>query len=264
MIVSVAGSAALALALGLRHGLDADHLAAIDGLTRFNTLRRREFAPYCGALFSAGHGGAIVLAAALLTGFSSAWTPPTWLEWTGKFISAATLLYLGALNLRRRQVALTGLRSNLLGVVLRSSRAWQIVLVGALFAMSFDALALAVLFAANATAFGGCAMATALGLAFTIGMVIVDTSNGVWMAHLARRSDQVSETAARAMSLIVALISVLVGTAVAYSCLRPSFDHWLELHELFVSLTVLVGVACGYLLVRSVFLPREARAVRSK
>jgi len=151
--VNVAGSAALALALGLRHGLDADHLAAIDGLTRFNMIRRREFAPYCGALFSAGHGGAIVLAATLLAGLASAWTPPVWLEWTGKFFSAATLLLLGVSNFRLavsprsapQLLPVTGLRGGVFGVTLRSSRAWQIMLVGALFAVSFDALGLAAL-----------------------------------------------------------------------------------------------------------------------
>jgi hypothetical protein len=160
--VSVVSSATLALALGLRHGLDADHLAAIDGLTRFNMLRRRRFAPFCGALFSAGHGGAIVLAATLLSGLASAWTPPVWLESTGKLFSAATLLLLGVSNLRlavsprsEAQPSLTSLRGGIFGATLRSSRAWQIMLIGALFAVSFDALGLAALFAATAAARGG-------------------------------------------------------------------------------------------------------------
>ena len=48
--------AALVFLLGLKHGFDADHLATIDGLTRFNARHRRPFARYCGALFSLGHG----------------------------------------------------------------------------------------------------------------------------------------------------------------------------------------------------------------
>ena len=257
MTVSVVSSATLAFALGLRHGLDADHLAAIDGLTRFNMLRRRRFAPYCGALFSAGHGGAIVLAATLLSGLASAWTPPVWLEWTGKFFSAATLLLLGVSNLRlavspwsEAHLSLTNLRGGIFGATLRSSRAWQIMLVGALFAVSFDALGLAALFAATAAARGGAALAASLGLAFAAGMVITDASNGAWMAHLARRSDQTNKRAARAMTLAVALMSMLVGTALVCSCLWSSFDQWLSLHELFVSLLLVAGVLCTYLLAR--------------
>jgi len=264
--VSVVGSAALALALGLRHGLDPDHLAAIDGLTRFNMMRRREFAPYCGALFSAGHGGAIVLAATLLTGLASAWTPPFWLEWTGKLFSAATLLLLGVSNLRpaisprptTQLLPLAGLRSSVFGATLRSSRPWQIMLVGALFAVSFDALGLAVLFAATATALGGAALAAPLALAFAGGMVITDASNGAWMADLARRSDQTNKQAARTMTLTIALMSILLGTAVACSGLWPSFNQWLNLHELLASLLVVVGVLCAYLFGRSTFLLRAA------
>ena len=268
MTVTVAGSAALALALGLRHGLDADHLAAIDGLTRFNMIRRREFAPYCGALFSAGHGGAIVLAATLLAGLASAWTPPVWLEWTGKFFSAATLLLLGVSNLRLavspgsavQLLPVSGLRGGVFGVTLRSSRAWQVMLVGALFAVSFDALGLAALFAATAAALGGAAVAASLALAFAAGMVITDASNGAWMAHLARRSDQTNKQAARAMTLAVALMSMLVGTAVACSCLWSSFNQWLSLHELFASLLVVAGVLCAYLFAKSALLPDKPRA----
>ena len=40
------GLALVALALGMRHGLDADHLAAIDAMTRCNAQRG---APACGS-----------------------------------------------------------------------------------------------------------------------------------------------------------------------------------------------------------------------
>src|SRR5262249_59454809 len=132
------------------------------------------------------------------------------------------------------------------GVTLRSSRAWQVMLVGALFAVSFDALGLAALFAATAAALGGAARAVSLALAFAAGMVITDASNGAWMAHLARRSDQTNKQAARAMTLAVALMSMLVGTAMACSCLWSSFNQWLSLHELFASLLVVAGGLFAY------------------
>ncbi|MCC6609025.1 MAG: hypothetical protein IT515_05045 [Burkholderiales bacterium] len=49
--------AALVFFLGVKHGLDPDHLVAIDGLTRFNSQADRRLARWCGALFSLGHGG---------------------------------------------------------------------------------------------------------------------------------------------------------------------------------------------------------------
>jgi nickel/cobalt transporter (NiCoT) family protein len=259
MSASALGPAALAVALGLRHGLDADHLAAIDGLTRFNMIRRRGFAPYCGMLFSAGHSAAILFAAAVLATLAEAWTPPNWLESAGKIFSAAILLLLGFSNLRpaagdlrvSQRGHFRGMRTTLFAFVLRSSRPWQVLLVGVLFAVSFDGFGLAALFAASATALGGAAVAAALALAFAVGMVAVDTGNGVWMARLARRSDRASEAAARAMTLTVAFISLLVGSAVAWSCFSISFDQWLNSHELTVSSLVVAAVLCAYMLRRS-------------
>lgn len=56
--------ATLVFVLGLKHGFDADHLATIDGLTRYNAHQRRPFARYCGALSSIGHGVVVVAIAA--------------------------------------------------------------------------------------------------------------------------------------------------------------------------------------------------------
>ena len=42
----------LAVVLGMKHGMDADHLATIDGLTRFNaSAGRKKLARLCGFLF---------------------------------------------------------------------------------------------------------------------------------------------------------------------------------------------------------------------
>jgi len=47
----------LAVALGMRHGVDPDHLAAVDGLSRVRP------SPLNGALFALGHGGIVTLLA---------------------------------------------------------------------------------------------------------------------------------------------------------------------------------------------------------
>ena len=56
--------AIVALLLGMKHGFDADHLATIDGLSRFNASANPRLARFAGALFSLGHG-AVVLAVSL-------------------------------------------------------------------------------------------------------------------------------------------------------------------------------------------------------
>jgi high-affinity nickel-transport protein len=47
----------LTFVLGMKHGFDADHLATIDGLTRYNIRVRPALARYCGTLFRWAGGG---------------------------------------------------------------------------------------------------------------------------------------------------------------------------------------------------------------
>jgi high-affinity nickel-transport protein len=61
---------ALAFALGAKHGFDADHLATIDGITRYNTRENSALARLAGGPFSLGHG-VVVLLVALVAGSMS-------------------------------------------------------------------------------------------------------------------------------------------------------------------------------------------------
>jgi high-affinity nickel-transport protein len=63
----------LVFVLGLKHGFDADHLATIDGLTRFNSRLRPGLARYCGALFSLGHGVVVVAIALAVSTLARHW-----------------------------------------------------------------------------------------------------------------------------------------------------------------------------------------------
>ena len=56
----------LVFVLGLRHGLDADHLAFIDGQTRYNWRMDSSFTRWVGTLFSLGHGGMVAIVSGIL------------------------------------------------------------------------------------------------------------------------------------------------------------------------------------------------------
>src|SRR5436853_189686 len=87
--------AAVVFLLGLKHGLDPDHLAAIDGLTRFNAGRHPRVSRWSGLLFSAGHGVVVTLVAIAVATVATEWRAPEWLEQTGVWISIAFLALLG-------------------------------------------------------------------------------------------------------------------------------------------------------------------------
>jgi nickel/cobalt transporter (NiCoT) family protein len=257
--------ALLAFALGMRHGFDADHLAAIDGLTRLHRVRAPRAARWCGALFSVGHGGVVAVVVLALSQWPTLWQPPTWLQGTGLAVSLAFLFALGVLNL---QAALSpptgpmprpaGLRARWLRHVPHAGHPLGSLLVGALFALSFDTLSQAALLAVGGRSVGP-SFAMLLALLFMAGMLVTDGINGWWMARLLARADAVAARASRVMSGAVAVVSLLVAALGLARWTLPLFDDWAAVRDgLFGALVVLV-LAVSYMLA----MWRARRAVAS-
>jgi high-affinity nickel-transport protein len=245
----------LVFLLGMRHGFDADHLAAIDGLTRISSRSQRAFSRYCGALFSLGHG-VVVLGIAMAIGlFSERWTPPEWLDALGAWISIAFLLAIGVTNLRAALeaepgsvVALVGVKGRFLGRLMQARSPFGVAAVGFLFALSFDTVSQAALFAMTATQFGGVASALMLGALFVLGMLVSDGLNGWWIARLIRRADRTAVIASRVMSVAVSVVSLLVAALGIGKLLSPSVDGWSGGKELMFGAIVVGVIAASYLL----------------
>jgi high-affinity nickel-transport protein len=257
--------AALVFLLGLKHGFDADHLATIDGLTRFNTRAGRSWARFCGALFSLGHGSIVVAIAIGVGAASDRWDAPAWLQASGAWISLGFLTALGVLNLgavlgtpRHEVVTPVGVKGRLLGRLNRAGRPALVALVGALFALSFDTVSQAALFAMTAAQFGGVAHALLLALLFTLGMLVTDGVNGLWIARLIARADQVARIASRVMSLAVAGVSLLVAAFGVAKMTLPAIDAWSAGRELTFGAIVVVVIGASYLLARLIA-PQPAR-----
>src|SRR5205823_2690696 len=190
--------------LGLKHGLDADHIAAIDGLARFNRSRPR-LSRWSGALFSAGHGVVVTLVAIAVATVATEWRAPAWLEDAGTWISIAFLTLLGFANLiavvrtpSGEMVRPVGVRGRLFERFARVEHPVLIAAVGAAFALSFDTLSQAVLFSITGSNVAGWIFAALLGVVFTLGMVITDALNGLWVSRLVRLADKRAAAASRA------------------------------------------------------------------
>jgi high-affinity nickel-transport protein len=249
--------AALVFLLGLKHGFDADHLATIDGLTRFNARGQRAWSRFCGALFSLGHGAVVMLIAIAVGYASEAWQAPAWLDLSGTLISLAFLTLLGIINLRavlaagpNEVVAPIGFKGRFLGRLNHAGKPWTVALVGALFALSFDTVSQAALFAVTATQFGGVGHAVVLGLLFTLGMLVTDGINGLWISRLIARADQIAVIASRVMSLAVASVSLLVAAFGAAKMLMPAVDAWSDGKELLFGLTVVLTILSSFMVAR--------------
>ena len=210
---------ALVFMLGLKHGLDPDHLVTIDGMARFNAVARPRLSRLSGLLFSLGHGVVVTLVAVLVATLATEWRAPEWLEPAGSGISILFLLVLAAANLaavfraRPGEVIRTvGLRSRFLGSLVETSHPAVIASVGAAFALSFDTISQALLFSIAGSSVAGGMFAAALGMVFTAGMVVTDALNGFFMSKLIYRADRRAAIASRIMSLAIAAVSFAVAS----------------------------------------------------
>ena len=230
------GLSAVVLLLGLRHGFDADHLATIDALTRHRLMRGDHRARGIGALFSLGHGAVVVAVALAVSQLASRWQVPAWLMTFGAWVSIAVLLLLALLNIaslrrtpRHEHARSVGLRGRWFVGRVRGGP-FAAVGIGALFALSFDTLSLAALFAVSATQRGGWQSALLCALLFTTGMLVTDGLNGVWVTRLLHRSDQAALTASRTMGWAVVAVSLSTagwGLAGQLTAAGAELPEWL-------------------------------------
>jgi high-affinity nickel-transport protein len=240
------GMVALVFALGLRHGFDPDHLVAIDGMTRSTRSR------WCGLFFSLGHGVAVTLIGVAVAVAATEWQAPAWLEHSGTFISVGVLLALGAANLvamlltpAGRRVSLVGLRARWLSERLaRASHPAVIATIGAAFAVSFDTISQALLLS-----FSGWMFAALLGATFTLGMVLTDALNGLWVARMMSGP----AAASRWMSAAVAFLCLAMAAGALLKALVPPL-------ALSVASLVVIATAWVLIVLRSRSIYREARS----
>jgi high-affinity nickel-transport protein len=204
---AVLGIALLIYGLGLRHAVDADHIAAIDNVTR--KLRQENKRPVAvGFFFALGHSTVVIIAAAAvamaatLLGSCNAFQNVSGIVGTG--VSALFLLSIAAMNIVifvsiyrsfqrvRAGGAYVDVLLNNRGFLSRTFRplfklvtkSWHMFPLGFLFGLGFDTATEVAMFGVSAAqAAKGIPIEAILALPvlFAAGMSLVDTTDGVMM-----------------------------------------------------------------------------------
>jgi high-affinity nickel-transport protein len=244
----------IAFTLGIRHGLDADHLATIDGLARRNATRNPLLSQFSGTLFSLGHGFVILIIALSVSLLASQWETPAWLEISGTTISISFLLGLAFLNLysawatpHDQIVAPAGIKSRLFSRIINVEKPFVVLAVGMLFALSFDTVTHAALFAIVAESFGGVGPTMILASLFVFGMLLADGANGFWISHLIRRADKRAAIASRVMATAIGLLSLGVAFLTLVKLLSPAIENAAEEAGYWVGIGVLAAIGLAFI-----------------
>ena len=178
------------LALGMRHGTDPDHLAAIDGLTRIRPRSTN------GILFALGHGLVVTMLAAGIGHVIAA---------RFAFIGPWTLILIGGANLWRIFWVPQ------LPVSVKRPIVAQPFLLGMLLAAGFETAS-----QLSALILAGQTNAWLLGAFFSCGMLLVDGLDGYLAAstqQLAAIGHSNAKAASRLLGILVVIFSLGLGGA---------------------------------------------------
>ena len=244
----------LAYGLGLRHAVDADHIASIDNVTR-KLMQQGQRPVAVGLFFSLGHSTVVVLMSLLVvqgTGYVKHHFPQFQRVGglVGTSVSAFFLLLIAAVNFfiflevfRRFRAARSGACQDeahglqpvgLLGCVLRFvfrfvGRSWHMYPVGFLFGLGFDTateVALLGIAATQAAQQNQLWSIMVFPLLFTAGMCLLDTTDGIvmlgaygWAFAKPMRKLFYNMT----ITLLSFLIALLIGSLEALNVLASKF-----------------------------------------
>ena len=267
------GSAFLAYTLGLRHAVDADHIAAIDNVTR-KLMQDGKKPVDAGFFFSLGHSSVVILASAAVAAtaglFRDKFNVLTSVgNILGTCVSAGFLAVLGLVNLivffqiykSFKRMQETGEYSDEDLNVLLSKRGffsriyrrlfgmirftWQMFPIGFLFGLGFDTstevavLGIAATQAAKGLSIWSIMVFPAL---FTAGMSLIDTTDGVLMLG-AYRWAFLTPVRKLYYNLTITGVSVVVAFAVA------SIESFGLLGDQFLLGLFIIGIfMCAWLL----------------
>ncbi|HME80904.1 MAG TPA: hypothetical protein VKF82_02395 [Candidatus Eremiobacteraceae bacterium] len=215
--LSLSAIAYTVFVLGLRHGADPDHLAAIDNLTRNSLGAKERLSRFVGTLFAGGHS-VMVLAIAALAGLlgSRLAVHGALLETIGTWVSIATLLSLAALNIRQlslnRAGSIGGVKNALLPKSLRvATSPLAAIPIGLLFGLGFDTSSQVATFALALTAGGGIVLGLIIGFVFSLGMSVTDTLDSLLVHRLCTRQPLELVRATRVWIIAVTALAIAVG-----------------------------------------------------
>lgn len=240
MIVS---SAFTVFVLGMRHGADPDHLAAIDNVTRNAYVKTPLLSRFTGTLFAGGHT-IMVLAISVLIGLLGTRFAAHGraIETIGTWVSIVVLLVIAAMNmraLRAGSLRVAGAKTRLLPRGLRDgSSALLAIPIGLLFGFGFETssqlMAYVLVFGADAGIIGG----LLVGVMFSAGMICTDTLDSVLVHRLiSYRADRLPAL----MRVWIASVTILAVVVAVYQLAQVLGWHS-PVSDLTVSATLVVAL----------------------
>ncbi|KAH6625795.1 high-affinity nickel-transport protein-domain-containing protein [Boeremia exigua] len=277
-------TAILSYTLGLRHALDADHISAIDLMTR-RLIAAGQRPVTVGMFFSLGHSTIVIITSLIVAGTAAAVSSKfDSFERIGGIIgtsvSAVFLLLLGLMNIYILYKLIVQMRKILesepgqehaefkiqgggcLFPILQKlfklvDRPWKMYPLGVLFGLGFDTSSeIAILGISSIQATKGTSIWLILifPLLFTAGMCLLDTTDGALMMSLYTSTQLARDPIAICyysivLTVITVIVAIIIGTVqflnLILNVAEPDGRFWDGVERLGDSWDIVGGAICG-------------------
>ncbi|MDJ1499038.1 hypothetical protein [Xanthocytophaga agilis] len=185
----------LLFVLGLRHGLDPDHITVIDGFTYRLHETKSRWARWVGTLFTFGHGLMVTGIALFLSLLRNSFEVPESLNLLIEWVPLIMLVIIGISNVitltQKQEVKTVSLRKWLLPTSLTSHlNPFSIILTGIIFGFIFDTSTQIAAFGYAVSASDQWVYAVIGGCVFSGGLMLTGTFDSLYLSKLLQKFDQ--------------------------------------------------------------------------
>ncbi|UOF89817.1 sodium:proton antiporter [Fodinisporobacter ferrooxydans] len=243
--------------LGVRNGLAADHLAFIDGQTRYNCRIGSPIARWVGTLFSLGHGIVLASMAVFTALFMQNFTFPSYFDSIATWVSILSLFAIGTLNMyplirakaTHETFQLRGMKGKFLPRIVReTSNPLLIILIGALFALASDTVSQTSIWIIPA-AHAGTWTCALLSLVFILASMMISTIDSWITYRVITGSHKLGQT----ISIVIGWVIVILAYGLSIYQLVLLLNPEIQLDFNDIGAVIFLFMLCflGFVVLRS-------------
>jgi high-affinity nickel-transport protein len=181
--------------LGLRHGLDPDHITVIDNYTYRLHESKNTWSRWVGTLFTLGHGVMVTLIALTLSYLKNHFEVPSWVDFLLNWVPMALLFVMGIGNIISLSQAKSGnslsIKKHLIPKFLdKNLNPFTVFLTGLIFGFIFDTSSQIAAFGLAVSGTHHWLFSVIGGLVFSIGLIFTGTIDSFLLSKLLKTFDQ--------------------------------------------------------------------------
>jgi nickel/cobalt transporter (NiCoT) family protein len=219
--------------LGLRHGLDPDHITVIDNFTYKLHQNKNTWSRWVGTLFTFGHGVMVTLISVVLSLLKNNIEFPDWFNVILEWVPVVILLAMGVANL----ITLTNRNSKKQKTVSRFKNwmipkhtghhlnPFSIILTGLIFGFIFDTSSQIAAFGITMSSSNQWIYAVLGGVVFSFGLILTGTCDSFLLNKLLKTFDRKKITAHRfKLNVLITIMCFAIPIYKIICYINPFFE----------------------------------------